>query len=152
MRVLLQRITEAEVRVDGKSVSATKRGYLLFLGIIQGDTETEAKWLAEKISKLRLFDAETGKVNDRSILDIDGDILVVSQFTLAGDTAKGNRPDYTSAADPVLAEALYERFMQYLRECGVRRVESGKFRAMMEVQLTNDGPVTLLLERGPVAK
>ncbi len=147
MRVLLQRIAEAEVLVAEKCVGSAKRGYLLLFGVMQGDTEEEARWLAEKVTKLRLFDGIDGKVNDQSILDIGGDILVVSQFTLAADTKKGNRPDYTAAADPTLAEKLYDRFIVLLRECGMKRVESGEFGAMMQVKIINDGPVTLMLER-----
>ncbi|MDD3897176.1 MAG: D-aminoacyl-tRNA deacylase [Candidatus Peribacteraceae bacterium] len=149
MRILLQRVRKASVSVDGEFVGSIDRGYLLLLGVMQGDTEEQASWLAHKIAHLRLFDAQDGKVNDRSILDIGGEVLVVSQFTLAGDFAKGNRPDYTAAAAPAHAIPLYEFFIDALRKEGVSKVESGTFGAMMEVSLINDGPVTLWLERVP---
>ena len=149
MRILLQRVSTASVSVDRRVVGSIGRGYLLLLGVMQGDTEEQASWLAHKIVHLRLFDAQDGKVNDRSILDIGGEALVVSQFTLAGDFAKGNRPDYTAAAAPAHAIPLYEFFMDALRKEGVAKIESGTFGAMMEVSLINDGPVTLWLERVP---
>ncbi|HAI98089.1 TPA: D-tyrosyl-tRNA(Tyr) deacylase [Candidatus Peribacteria bacterium] len=147
MRVLLQRVSRASVSTDGKIVGSIDRGYVLLLGVLAGDTEAQADWLAEKISKLRLFDSADGKINDRSILDIEGSVLVVSQFTLAGDTRKGNRPDYTDAAPPAQAVPLYEHFIGKLRSCGIAAVQSGVFGAMMAVELVNDGPVTLMLER-----
>ncbi|TSC58356.1 MAG: D-tyrosyl-tRNA(Tyr) deacylase [Candidatus Peregrinibacteria bacterium Greene0416_19] len=146
MKVLLQRVSSASVSIDGQTIGSVGQGYLLFLGVMEGDTEAQAQWLAEKVTKLRLFDSPDGKVNDRSILGVGGDILGVSQFTLAGDVGKGNRPDYTAAAKPSVAEPLYERFMQSLRGLGVARVETGRFGAHMRVELVNDGPVTLLLE------
>ncbi|MDD5623419.1 MAG: D-aminoacyl-tRNA deacylase [Candidatus Peribacteraceae bacterium] len=147
MRLVLQRVSSASVAVDGRNVGAIGRGYLILLCVLKGDTSLQAQWLAEKVTKLRLFDAPDGKVNDRSVLDIGGGILVVSQFTLAGDTAKGNRPDYTAAADPGEAKILYEYFLKKLKELGVTKVAGGEFGAMMEVQLVNDGPVTLVLEK-----
>lgn len=147
MRVILQRVTSATVDIEGVTVGSIERGYLLFLGVLQGDTPEQGAWLAEKISKLRLFDGPEGKINDRSILDIGGSVLVVSQFTLAGKTEKGNRPDYTAAMEPGAAAKLYETFIACLRDTGIVRVETGRFGADMKVQLTNDGPVTLLLER-----
>ncbi|MFH0770943.1 MAG: D-aminoacyl-tRNA deacylase [Candidatus Peregrinibacteria bacterium] len=147
MRLLLQRVLQAQVNVDGKTVGAIAQGYLLFLGVMKGDSEIEAKWLAEKVSKLRLFDSDSGKVNDWSILDIGGEVLVISQFTLAADIANGNRPDYTLAAPPVDAEKLYETFISLLKSSGIKKVEAGVFGAEMEVSLINDGPVTLELER-----
>lgn len=147
MRIVLQKVKEASVTVDESVVGSIAQGYLIFLGVVHGDTAAQAELLAEKIVKLRLFDSDAGKINDQSILDIDGSILVVSQFTLAGRFEKGNRPDYTHAEDPDQAKKLYEYFIEKLREFGVSKVESGTFGAMMEVKLVNDGPVTLVLER-----
>ena len=146
MRILLQRVQSASVTVDDQIVGSIERGYLLFIGVLRGDTETEATWLAEKITKLRLFDGEDGKINDRSLVDSKGEALIVSQFTLAGDTAKGNRPDYTAAAAPAEAKRLYEYFIQTIGSLGVKTA-TGEFGASMAVELINDGPVTLLLER-----
>ena len=147
MRILLQRVQEASVDIGEETVGAIGRGYLLFLGVVNGDTEEQARWLAEKIVKLRLFDGEDGRINDRSLLDIDGAALVVSQFTLAGRVEKGNRPDYTHAEAPEAARVLYERFIELLGQMGVQHLASGRFGAFMQVRLTNDGPVTLVLER-----
>lgn len=146
MRILLQKAKQASVSVDGKTIAEIGRGYLLFLGIMRDDTEAQARWLCEKIVGLRLFDGSDGKINDRSIKDIDGEILIVSQFTLAGDVSKGNRPDYTGAAERGEAERLYRYFIESMRKTGLT-VETGEFGAMMEVNLTNDGPVTLVIER-----
>lgn len=147
MKLVLQRVLQASVSVDSEIIGQIGNGYLIFLGVMQGDTSAQAQLLAEKVVKLRLFDGENGKINDRSVLDIDGEILVVSQFTLAGRLEKGNRPDYTQAAPPDEAEKLYEYFIGKLKELGVRHVPSGKFGAMMAVSLVNDGPVTLIMER-----
>ncbi|MDD5103536.1 MAG: D-aminoacyl-tRNA deacylase [Candidatus Peribacteraceae bacterium] len=147
MRLVLQRVKEASVTVDGQIVGAIGAGYLILLCVMKGDTSLQAQLLAEKIVKLRLFDSVGGKVNDRSLLDVHGEVLVVSQFTLAADIQKGNRPDYTAAAGPEEAKILYEYFMQKLRELDVQKVEGGRFGAAMSVQLTNDGPVTLILEK-----
>jgi len=147
MRVLLQKVSKASVSVDGLIVGSVSEGYLLFLGVMRGDTEEQATKLVDKVINLRLFDGEGGKINDRSILDTKGEILVVSQFTLAGRLEKGNRPDYTRAAAPEEAKVLYEYFIDSLRQSGVSKVESGVFGAMMDVELVNKGPVTLLLER-----
>lgn len=147
MRLLLQRVSQASVSVDGNVVGQIGRGYLLLLCIMKGDTAAQAQLLAEKVTKLRLFDGENGKVNDRSLLDIGGDALVVSQFTLAGDVSKGSRPDYTAAASPGDATVLYEYFLQKLSELGVRNVASGVFGAEMAVSLVNDGPVTISMEK-----
>lgn len=147
MRIVLQRVTEASVAVDGHTVGAIGQGYLLLLCVMRGDTAAHAQLLAEKIVKLRLFDGANGKINDRSLLDIGGAVLVISQFTLAGDVHKGNRPDYTAAAAPDEAKVLYAYFLQKLRESGVAQVEEGSFGAHMLVHLVNDGPVTLVLEK-----
>lgn len=147
MRLLLQRVRSASVSVDEKVIGQIKQGYLLFLGVMEGDTREQADWLAEKVTKLRLFEGTDGKINDLSLLDIGGGALVISQFTLAGDTKKGSRPDYTAAAKPDVAKPLYEHFIKALRSQGVTRVEAGEFGAYMMVTLENDGPVTLILER-----
>jgi len=147
MRLLLQKVSEASVSVDDQTVGQIGPGYLLFLGVMGGDTSAQAQLLAEKVTKLRLWPGEDGKINDRSLLDVGGDLLIISQFTLAGRLEKGNRPDYTQAAAPEEAEKLYEYFVEKLSELGVSRVEMGKFGAMMQVSLVNDGPVTLMLER-----
>jgi len=147
MRVLLQRVTEASVTVENEPIGSIRAGFVLFLGVLEGDTGDKALWLADKITKVRLFPGEDGKINDRSILDTGGGILVVSQFTLAGKTEKGNRPDYTAAAKPDVAEKLYDYFLECLRTHGVQNVACGRFGAHMEVRLLNDGPVTLILER-----
>jgi len=147
MRILLQKVSQAQVNIDDEIVGQVGEGYLLFLGVMQCDTEEQADWLARKVSNVRLFDGESGKINDRSILDVRGEILLVSQFTLAGRLDKGNRPDYTQAASPEDAKKLYEYFADALRSIGVSKVEMGRFGAMMQVSLTNEGPVTLQLER-----
>lgn len=146
MRILLQKVTAASVSVDGKTIGEIGRGYLLFLGILQNDNEAQADWLAEKVLGLRLFDGENGKINDRSIKDIGGDILIVSQFTLAGDVSKGNRPDYTAAAERSEAKRLYDYAVDRLKQSGLK-VVTGEFGADMRVSLVNDGPVTLVLDR-----
>jgi D-aminoacyl-tRNA deacylase len=146
MRVLLQKVLSASVTVDGRTIGSIGRGYLLFVGVMKGDAAEQADTLAGKIAKLRLFDGSGGKINDRSLTDTGGAALVVSQFTLAGRTEKGNRPDYTGAEAPDVARILYERFTEALRAAGVAQLETGEFGAHMEVHLVNDGPVTLLLE------
>jgi D-tyrosyl-tRNA(Tyr) deacylase len=145
VRVLLQRVSRAEVRVDGESVGAIGRGHLLLVGFTEGDGEEALEWMADKVVGLRVFPDEEGRMN-RSLEDVGGSLLVVSQFTLYGDTRKGRRPSFVGAADPEVAIPLYERFVELL---GVRvaEVRTGTFGAMMDVELVNDGPVTLMLER-----
>ncbi|MBS1261379.1 MAG: D-aminoacyl-tRNA deacylase [Calditrichaeota bacterium] len=146
MRVLLQRVSEAAVSVENRTVSRIGRGFLLLVGVTGNDTEAEADWLADKTAGLRVFEDEAGKMN-LSIGDIDGGaFLVVSQFTLYGDTRKGRRPSFVHAAKPEHADALVHRFAERLRETGLP-VATGRFGAAMQVQLVNDGPVTLLLEK-----
>ncbi len=146
MRVLLQRVRKASVSVDRKIISEIERGYLLLVGINNSDTKNVADWLAKKISGLRIFEDEFDKMN-LSIRDIsEAQILVVSQFTLYGETKKGRRPSFTKAANPDLAKPLCEYFSEQLRNEKIP-VKEGIFGAMMEVELINDGPVTLLLER-----
>jgi len=146
MRILLQKVTDASVSVDGTMIGKIGRGYLLFIGIMAGDSDEQARWLTEKILGLRLFEGENGKINDRSIRDIGGQILAVSQFTLAGDFSKGNRPDYTAAAERSEARRLYDYVVDRLKQSGLT-VATGEFGADMRVSLVNDGPVTLVLEQ-----
>ncbi|MBI3943337.1 MAG: D-tyrosyl-tRNA(Tyr) deacylase [Chloroflexi bacterium] len=146
MRALVQRVSRAKVSIgDGQVIAHIGRGLLVFLGIGSGDTEEAARWLAEKVAHLRIFEDESGKLNF-SCLEIGGAALVVSQFTLYGDARRGRRPDFTAAARPEFAEPLVERFAGYLAETGLP-VTTGKFQAAMQVELVNDGPVTLWLER-----
>lgn len=145
MRVLLQRVKEASVKVDEQTVGQIDAGYLLLVGVTHEDTEQEVNWIADKVAGLRVFEDENEKMN-LSIQDVDGKILSVSQFTLYGDTSKGRRPAFTQAAKPDIAERLYEKFNERLRAHGLV-VETGKFGAMMDVGLVNDGPVTLMLEK-----
>ncbi len=147
MKVLLQRVSRAAVRVDGRRVTDIGRGLLVLLGVERGDAEADADYLADKTAELRIFRDEQGRMN-RSVEEVQGEVLVVSQFTLAASTRRGRRPSYSRAADPRAAESLYERFMKRLRERGVT-VASGVFQAMMEVELINDGPVTILLDPRP---
>jgi len=144
MRAVLQRVKEASVRVEAATVGRIGRGLLVLLGVGQGDTEADAEHLAEKALHLRIFADEAGQMN-RSVIEVGGGVLVVSQFTLYGDARKGRRPGYSAAAAPEEANRLYEHFVARLRPSGLA-VETGVFRAMMEVALVNDGPVTLLLD------
>lgn len=144
MRILLQRVTRAEVRVDEKVVGKIGPGLLLLVGVAPSDTEQQAKALAEKAAGLRIFLDAEGKMN-LSVLDVKGAALVVSQFTLYGDCSKGRRPSFVNAAPPEQANTLYLKFVEFLRGAGVV-VETGQFQAHMEVELLNDGPVTLMLE------
>lgn len=146
MRAVVQRVSRGTVRVDGEVVGAIEKGYVILLGIADGDTENEALWLANKIAGLRLFEDEDGKFN-HSLLEVEGGALVVSQFTLYGDARKGRRPSFTQAARPEHAEPLVEKFVMFLRKAGVTQVETGVFRARMDVDIQNEGPVTLILER-----
>jgi D-aminoacyl-tRNA deacylase len=142
MRALVQRVSQASVVVSGAVTGQIGRGLLVFLGIRYDDTEAQAEHLAQKVIRLRIFPDDTGKMN-RSVNDISGELLIVSQFTLYGDTRKGNRPSYTEAARPESAERLYEYFVKVCRDKGVP-VATGVFQAHMEVHLINDGPVTLM--------
>lgn len=147
MKIVLQRVASASVSTEDGEVARIGRGYLLLVGVMKNDTEDAADRLAKKIAAVRLFDSPEGKINDRSVADIAGEVLVVSQFTLAGSLVKGNRPDYTSSESPERAERLYEYFCERLRIEGVDSVARGVFGAHMKVDLINDGPVTLLLEK-----
>ena len=148
MRVVLQRVSRAEVRVDGESVGRIARGYLLLAGFHAKDDDDALRWMATKVASLRLFPDDDGRMN-RSLDEIDppGGVLLVSQFTLYGDAGKGRRPSFVEAAPPAQAEALYDRFVEAMRAVAPGQVETGRFGAMMDVDLVNDGPVTLILER-----
>lgn len=144
MRAVLQRVRRAAVVVDGETVGAIERGLLVLLGIAPADTLDDVRWLAEKTANLRIFNDEAGKMN-LSVADVGGAVLVVSQFTLYGDCRKGRRPSFIDAAPPNVAVPLYEAFVNALRSLGLP-VRTGSFGAMMQVELVNDGPVTLILD------
>ncbi len=145
MRAVIQRVKKASVSVDGRVVGAIEHGLAVLVGVRVGDTEAEAHWMASKIATLRIFDDDEGKLN-RSVLDVKGSALVVSQFTLYGDARQGRRPSYIQAAPPEVAEPLIRRFIELLEAEGVP-VQTGVFGAHMLVEIHNDGPVTILLER-----
>ncbi|WP_368914700.1 D-aminoacyl-tRNA deacylase [Exiguobacterium acetylicum] len=145
MRIVLQRVKEASVTVDQKIIGQIKQGFLLLVGVTHEDTIDQVNWLADKIAGLRVFEDEEERMN-RSLQDVDGRILSVSQFTLYGDVKKGRRPAFTEAAKPDVANELYEAFNERLRAQGLT-VETGQFGAMMDIALINDGPVTLILEK-----
>jgi D-tyrosyl-tRNA(Tyr) deacylase len=144
MRAVVQRVSRAAVRVEARTVGEIGPGLLVLLGVAAGDGEQEARWMADKLAALRIFEDGEGKMN-LSVADAGGGLLVVSQFTLLGDTRKGNRPSFVDAAPPEPANALYEKVCALLREKGLP-VAQGVFRAHMEVELLNDGPVTILLD------
>lgn len=144
MRAVIQRVKTSSVSVDNEIIGKIGRGLLILLGIAETDTADDADFLADKIANLRIFEDENQKMN-RSLLDIGGEMLVVSQFTLMGDCRKGRRPSFTQAAEPYKANALYERFVMRIREKGITTA-TGCFRAVMDVSLINDGPVTLIVE------
>ena len=143
---MLQRVTRASVTVDGEAVSEIGPGLLLLVGVAKGDGEAEADWLAEKVAGLRILSDDDGKMN-RSVRDVGGEILAVSQFTLLADTRKGKRPSFVGAAPPEEASPLFDYFCEKLRATGVGSVKTGRFGAMMDVALVNDGPVTIVLDR-----
>ena len=145
MKAVIQRVTSASVVVDGRAAAGIGQGLLVLLGVEKGDAEAQADWLAEKIAGLRIFSDPAGKMN-RSIQETGGSLLVVSQFTLAGNCAKGKRPSFDTAAPPEEGKRLYEYFVQAARRVGLP-VETGIFQADMQVSLVNDGPVTFILER-----
>lgn len=146
MRVVLQRVSRAQVTVDGKVTGRIGTGLLLLVGFRSGDGDQQLAWMADKVLGIRVFSDAEGKMN-LGLAEVAGDLLVVSQFTLYGDARKGRRPSFVDAAPPEVAVPLYERFVGLLRERAPGRVETGEFRAHMEVELVNDGPVTLVLER-----
>lgn len=144
MRLVIQRSKEAKVTVDEEITGSINKGFVILVGVTHDDTEKDAAFLAEKAANLRVFEDEAGKMN-LSLLEVGGEILSVSQFTLYGDCRKGRRPNFMDAAKPDHAETVYEAFNTYLAEKGIK-VEKGVFGAMMDVQLTNDGPVTLIID------
>ncbi|MSU48151.1 MAG: D-tyrosyl-tRNA(Tyr) deacylase [Opitutus sp.] len=145
MRAVIQRVSSARVAVAGEVTGEIGAGLLVLLGVAQGDTEADARWLAEKICVLRIFEDDAGKMN-RSVIDLAGGILVVSQFTLFASTRKGTRPSFNDAARPAVAIPLYEAFNRFAAATLGRPVATGRFAAMMEVSLVNDGPVTLIID------
>lgn len=145
MKAVLQRVSSAAVNVEGEEIGRIGQGYLVLLGVENSDSGKEAAALAKKTANLRVFEDENGKLN-RSVLDIDGEILVVSNFTLCADSRRGNRPSFTNAARPEVSEPLYQSFCKELRALGVSKVATGRFGADMQVSLINDGPVTILLD------
>lgn len=145
MRLLIQRVSEASVTIDGSITGAIETGLLLFLGIETADTEADIEWLCKKTSQLRIFSDDEGLMN-RSVQDVEGGLLVISQFTLHASTKKGNRPSYIRAARPEQAIPLYEAFLKKLAEVSSRPVEAGIFGADMKVRLLNDGPVTIFID------
>jgi D-tyrosyl-tRNA(Tyr) deacylase len=144
MKALLQRVSSAEVEIEGSDIAKIGKGLLVFLCALQGDTDKDLDYLVKKISMLRIFGDEQGKMN-LSVMDIKGEALVVSQFTLAASTRKGNRPSFDNAEEPGQAKKLYETFVSRLRETGLP-VRTGEFAAMMKVSLTNEGPVTVMID------
>ena len=145
MKIVVQRVSQAKVEVEGKSVSAIDLGVVVLIGITHGDTANQAVWLANKLINLRIFADGQGKIN-QSLLECNGQALIISQFTLYADCSCGRRPSFTEAAQPDLAKQLYEKFIEEVRKGGID-TQSGIFGADMKVSLTNDGPVTLILER-----
>ena len=145
MKCVIQRVLSSSVSVDGNIVGEIQKGFLILLGVAEGDTEADAKKLAKKISLMRVFEDSEGKMN-LSVQDIGGEILVVSQFTLCADCKKGNRPSFVGAMRPEGATRLYELFMALLKDNGVKKVDHGIFGADMKVSLVNDGPVTIILD------
>lgn len=145
MKSVIQRVSSATVSVDGKTVGSCGKGYMILFGAENGDTEAEAELLARKTASLRIFCDSEDKMN-LSILDIGGEILAISQFTLLADVKKGNRPSFINAMEPKEAERLYKLFCQHLRDLGVKKVDEGIFGADMQVSLVNDGPVTILYD------
>lgn len=145
MKAVIQRVLSSTVAVDGKTVGSCEKGYMILVGVVKGDTEENARLLARKTASLRVFEDENGKMN-KSILDIDGSILAISQFTLCADCKKGNRPSFTNSEEPERAKELYELFCNELKLNGVKSVEKGIFGADMKVSLINDGPVTICFD------
>lgn len=145
MKAVVQRVKEANVKINGSVVGSCNAGYMVLYCAVEGDTEQDIDLLARKLTNLRIFEDENGKMN-RSILDVDGEILCISQFTLAADTKKGNRPSFINAMEPITAEKYYKAFCEALKNYGVKQVQTGEFGADMQVSLINDGPVTIILD------
>jgi D-tyrosyl-tRNA(Tyr) deacylase len=144
LKALLQRVDRASVSVDGKITGEIGKGLCVFLGVVVEDTEKDIAWLADKIVNLRIFDDESGKMN-RSLIDEEGRMLIVSQFTLCGDCKKGRRPSWIKAAEPIFANDMYEKFVKEIEARGVRTA-TGVFQSLMKVEICNDGPVTLMID------
>jgi len=145
MRAVVQRVSEAEVKIEGKSVGKIENGFLILLGVTHNDTSKEVEWLSNKIKGLRVFEDEEGKMN-LGLDEIKGEVLIVSQFTLYGNCLKGKRPSFVNAARPDIAIPLYEEFIDKFKSFGISKVETGEFGADMKVSLINDGPVTLVID------
>ena len=145
MRAVIQRVSKANVKIDNKTKAEIKNGLLVFLGIEELDSKEDIDWLSGKISRLRIFNDENGIMN-KSVVEVDGEILVISQFTLHASTKKGNRPSYIKAAKPEIAIPLYNEFIKVLETEISKKVKTGEFGAMMEVGLVNDGPVTIIID------
>lgn len=145
MKAVIQRVLKSSVSVDGEVVGSSGKGYMILVGVAKGDTEKYADLLAKKTASLRVFEDDAGKMN-LSVLDVDGDILAISQFTLCADCKKGNRPSFTNSEEPENAKRLYELFCNELKNNGVKNVETGIFAADMKVSLINDGPVTICFD------
>lgn len=145
MKAVIQRVTEADVTIDNETVGKINKGFLILLGVEKGDTSLDADKLVKKIPVLRIFEDENDKMN-LSCLDIDGEMLVVSQFTLCADCSHGRRPSFTDSAPPNEANELYEYFVSELKRAGVKKVDTGRFGADMKIRLLNDGPVTIILD------
>jgi D-tyrosyl-tRNA(Tyr) deacylase len=145
MRVVIQKVSEASVAIEGKTISSIKKGLVILLGIEDDDFEEDIDWLVKKIIQLRIFDDENGVMN-RSVQDVNGEIIVVSQFTLFASTKKGNRPSYIRASKPEFAIPMYEKFIAKTEQLLGKKVGTGKFGAMMDVALVNDGPVTIIID------
>ena len=145
MRAVIQRVKNSDVKIDGNVVGKCGAGYMILFCAVDGDTQADIELLAKKTANLRVFEDENGKMN-KSILDVDGEILCISQFTLAADTKKGNRPSFINAMEPVTAEKYYKLYCDALEENGVKSVQMGEFGADMQVSLINDGPVTIILD------
>ena len=145
MKAVIQRVKYSNVKIDGKTVGSCEQGFMILLGVSQGDTTLDADKLLKKVPVLRIFEDENGKMN-RSLLDIDGSALVISQFTLLADCTHGRRPSFTNSAPPDIANELYEYFVDGMKKAGVKSVQTGEFGADMAVELVNDGPVTIILD------
>lgn len=145
MRVILQRVSSAGVKIDGKQVPKIGQGLMILLGVCDADEKAQADYLCEKVANLRIFADDEGKMN-RSALDVDGEVIIVSNFTLYADCKKGRRPSYVKAGNPAYAEQLYDYFVERMKNTGVSKVETGSFGADMELTIVNDGPVTIFLD------
>ena len=145
MKAVIQRVKYSNVKIDGKIVGSCEQGFMILLGVSQGDTKEDADKLLKKVPVLRIFEDENGKMN-KSLLDIDGSALVISQFTLLADCTHGRRPSFTNSAPPDIANELYEYFVDGMKKAGVKSVQTGEFGADMAVELVNDGPVTIILD------